>query len=239
MFDYARNMQLALTDVARRTAMKVAGGVVIVLGAGFLLAALWTFLADTLGWGPLWASLAIGVLFVVIGLVVMSRGGQVKHPVPTADDLKAEVETRVSLAADAALEKARVKATEVVDTVEDRVNTLVGGVTAKAQEFADQAEAKVHGFTRTAASNAASRVGLTPRFFTEAQETLDSLKSSNAATITPLLAVFAAGVAIASRVQSWRHQDDYDYDDYEDDDFDRRDLSNDGYDDDYDSDDYY
>ena len=97
MFDYARNMQLALTDVARRTAMKVAGGVVIVLGAGFLLAALWTFLADTLGWGPLWASLAIGVLFVVIGLVVMSRGGQVKHPVPTTDDLKAEVETTSAL----------------------------------------------------------------------------------------------------------------------------------------------
>ena len=97
MFDYARNMQLALTDVARRTAMKVAGGVVIVLGAGFLLAALWTFLADTLGWGPLWASLAIGVLFVVIGLVVMSRGGQVKHPVPTTDDLKAEVGKKADL----------------------------------------------------------------------------------------------------------------------------------------------
>ena len=61
----------------------------------------------------------------------------------------------------------------------------------------------------------------------------------DAATITPLLAVFAAGVAIASRVQSWRHQDDYDYDDYEDDDLDRRDLSDDGYDDDHDSDDYY
>lgn len=225
MFDYARNMQLALTDTVRRTAMKAAGAVVIALGAGFLLAALWTFLADTLGWGPLWASLAIGVVFVVIGLIVMGRGGQVKHPVPSTDELRAEVETRVSLATDAALEKARVKATEVVDTVEHKVNTLVDDVTLKAHEFADTAEAKVHGFTRNAVGSAASRVGLTPTFFQNAQETLDTVKSSNAATIPPLMAAFAAGVALASRIQSLRHRDEpaYDYDDRydydEDDDF--------------------
>ncbi len=230
MFDYARNMQLALTDTARRTAMKAAGGAVIALGAGFLLAALWTFLARTLGWGPLWASLAIGVLFVVIGLIVMSKGGQVKHPVPSTDELRAEVETRVSLAADAALEKARATANEVVDTVEHKVNTLVDTATVKAHDFADAAEAKVHGFTRNAVGTAASKVGLTPQFFSSAQETLETVKSSNAVTIPPLMAAFAAGVALASRIQSMRHHDDdydhgdryyddrYDYDEDDDDD---------------------
>ena len=36
MFDYARNMQLALSDAGRRVALKAAAGVVIALGAGFL-----------------------------------------------------------------------------------------------------------------------------------------------------------------------------------------------------------
>lgn len=214
MFDYARNMQLALTDIGRRAAMKAGAGVVMLIGAGFLIAALWTFLADTLDWGPLWASLVIALIFIVIGLVLLSRSNKVEHPVPSTDELKAEVETRVSLATDAALEKARVKATEVVDTVENKVNTLVDTVSYKAHEFADTAEAKVQGFTRSAAGTAASKIGLTPQFFSEAQDTLDKVKTSNAATIPPLLAAFAAGVALASRVQSWRHEDEP-YDDYD------------------------
>lgn len=220
MFDYAKDMQLALKDIARRVAMQAAAGVVMVIGAGFLLAALWTFLAYHLDWGSLGASLAIGLLFLIIGFIVLRMGKTVKHPVPSTDELKAEVETRVSLATDAALEKARVKATEMVDTVEHKVHNLVDTVGYKAQEFADTAEAKVQGFTRSVAGTAASKVGLTPQFFSEAQGTLDRVKSTNAAAVTPLLGAFAAGIAIASRVQAWRHDrdrnDDYDHDDYDD-----------------------
>ena len=61
MFDYARNMQLALSDAGRRAGMKAAAGVVALIGAGFLVAALWTFLAYHLHWGSLGASLAIGL----------------------------------------------------------------------------------------------------------------------------------------------------------------------------------
>ena len=113
------------------------------------------------------------------------------HPVPSTDELKAEVETRVSLAADAALEKARGKASEVVDTVEAKVSGLVENVAERASRFASDAEAKVHGFTRNVAGEAASKVGLTPKFFSKAQDTFDRVKDSNAVTIPPLLGAFA------------------------------------------------
>lgn len=214
MFDYARNMQLALADTGRRVAFKAAAGVVALLGAGFLLAALWTFLADNLDWGPLGASLAIGLLFVVIGVVLLMMSKTVKHPVPSTDELRAEVEERVSLATDAALEKARIKATEVVDTVENRVHALVDDVSFRAAKFADDAEAKVQGFTRNVVGDtvgqAAAKVGLTPQFLSDAQETLGRVKDSRAATIPPVLGAFAIGIALASKFQNWRHSDDYD-----------------------------
>lgn len=223
MFDYARNMQLALTDVARRTALKAAAGVVMAIGAGFLIAALWTFLARNLDWGPLGASLAVGLLFVVAGVVLIMRSKKVEHPIPSTEELRAEVETRVSLATDAALEKARLKATEVVDNVENRVHSMVDEVSYRANKFAEDAETKVQGFARDMAGEAASKVGLTPRFLSEAHETLDRVKSSNAATIPPLIGAFAAGLALAQRLQAWRQRDDadtydedYDYDDYTD-----------------------
>ncbi len=220
MFDYAKNMQLALTDMVRRAAVKAAAAVVIAIGAGFLIAALWTFLAYTLDWGSLGASLAIGVVFVVIGVIVLMRGNKVKHPVPSTDELRAEVETRVSLATDAALEKARIKATEVVDSVENKVYGVVDEVSYKAHKLADDAEAKVQTFTRTAATTAASKVGLTPKVMSDAQDALDRVKTSNAATIPPVLGAFAAGIALASRIQQWRHRDDEPYDDFDDDEFD-------------------
>lgn len=218
MFDYARNMQLALSDAGRRAAMKAAAGAVFALAAGFLIAALWTFLARNLGWGPLGASLAIGILFAIGGVVLLSMSKKVQHPVPSTDELKAEVETRLSLAADAALEKARIKATEVVDTVENKVHSLMDEAAYKAEKFASDAEAKVQGFTRNVAGQAAQKVGLTPSFLAEAQDTVDRVKHSNMATIPPLLSAFAIGIAIANRVQAWRHSDEgHGYDPYDDD----------------------
>lgn len=222
MFDYAKNMQLALSDVAKRTAMKAVGGVVALIGAGFLLAALWTFLARNLQWGPLGASLAIGLLFVIIAVVLFLMSKKVEHPVPSTDDLKAEVETRLLLARDAALDQAKLKATEVVTDVENRVNAVVDGVAIKAYQFADRAEEKVHDLTHNAAGRAAAKVGLTPRFFSDAQVASDRMTSSNIATIPPLIGAFAVGVALASRLRSDRNTDDEDdyYDEYDDDRYD-------------------
>ena len=231
MFDYARNMQLALSDTGRRVALKAAAGAVIALGAGFLIAALWSFLAWNLGWGPVGASLAIGLLFVVVGIVFLSMSKKVNHPVPSTDELKAEVETRLSLATDAALEKARIKAVEVVDNVENRVHSFVDDVTHKAERFVDDAEAKVQGFTRNVAGQAAQKVGLTPQFFAEAQDTVERVKNSNAATIPPLLSAFAVGIAIANRVQAWRRSDNRDWERHDDryDRYDRYDDEDDDY----------
>ena len=50
--------------------MKVVAGVVLAIAAGFLIAALWSFLAQDLGWGPALASLGVAVLFIVIGIVM-------------------------------------------------------------------------------------------------------------------------------------------------------------------------
>ena len=94
-----------------------------------------------------------------------------------------------------------------------------GGDDGDTERFASDAEAKVQGFTRNVAGQAAQKVGLTPQFLAEAQDTLDRAKSSNMATIPPLLSAFAIGIAIANRVQAWRHADDdrYARDDEDDD----------------------
>ncbi|WP_449040858.1 phage holin family protein [Paracoccus sp. (in: a-proteobacteria)] len=215
MFDYARNLKLAAQDTGRRVAIKAAAGGAVMLGAGFLLAALWTFLARTLGWGPLVASLLIGVVFVGAGIALLASSHEVKHPVPTTDELKAEIETRLELATDAALEKARLKATEVVDTVENRVHSVVDEVAHKANRFADSAEARVQGFASSLtgqAGKAAEKVGLTPQRVARAEARVKSgaerFRHSNAATIPPLVGAFAVGIALANRLQSWRHRDD-------------------------------
>ncbi len=220
MFDYARNLKLAAQDTGRRVAIKAAAGGAVVLGAGFLLAALWTFLARTLGWGPLAASLVIGVVFVGAGVALLVSSNEVKHPVPTTDELKAEIETRLELATDAALEKARTKVTEVVDTVENRVHSLVDDVSHKASRFADDTEARVQGFASSVAGQAgkaAQRAGLTPGRMACAGAAAERFRRSNAATIPPLVGAFAIGIALASRLQSWRHagdeSDDADMDD--------------------------
>lgn len=214
MFDYARNLKLAAQDTGRRVAIKAAAGGAVMLGAGFLLAALWTFLARTLGWGPLVASLLIGVVFVGAGIALLASSHEVRHPVPGTDELKAEIETRLELATDAALEKARMKATEVVDTVEHRVHSVVDEVAHKANRFADSAEARVQGFASSItgqAGKAARKVGLTPQQVARAEAGVRSgaerFRQSNAATIPPLVGAFAVGIALANRLQSWRHRD--------------------------------
>lgn len=214
MFDYARHMQLALGDIARRSALKAAAGVVALIGAGFLLAAFWVLLADHFGWGSLGASLAIGLIFVAIGVALIVMGNTVRHPVPSTEELRAEVETRVALATDIAMEKARLKAVEVVDTVENKVHGLVDTVAHKANRFADDTEARVQGLGRDLVGGAARKVGLTSDTVARAQGAVDRAVSSNAATVPPVLGALAVGIALASRFQSWRRRDDDLYDDY-------------------------
>lgn len=73
--DIRDRMRAAAVSAAYSTA----GGIICLLGAGFLLAALWLYLADW--YGPLAANLWIGGGLVLIGIIVVVAGKQ-KQPPP-------------------------------------------------------------------------------------------------------------------------------------------------------------
>ena len=229
MFDYARNMQLALADTARRTGIKAGAGAVIVLGAGFLLAALWSWLATDLGWGSTLASLTIGGGFVVIGLVAMMLAGRAKHRVPTTDDLRREVEARVDMAREAAIQRARSEATRLVDMAENKVQSLIDRAGYQASKVVGDAERTAYGFAR----DTARTVGLTAENLNAARDGLDAARdtardaadkvqaaaNSNAGSMAKILGAFAVGITLASKFQDWRRSDDDAYADAYDDDY--------------------
>ncbi|WP_245948560.1 phage holin family protein [Paracoccus lutimaris] len=201
-------MQLALTDKLRRGGLMAGAGAVLLVGLGFLLAALWTWLATYLEWGPLWASLAIGAGFVSIGFVLMLMAAREKHPTPSTDELRAEIEERANLMVDAALDKASQKATRLMDAAGQRVQTLSDRVVYGADRYADRAEAQAQAAAQRIRE--ASDSGLKV-----ASETLEDVtarvKHSNTAAIAPLIGAFAIGLTLASRLRN-RHRGDDDWD---------------------------
>lgn len=231
MFAYARNMKLAASDMGRRVALKAVAAVVAAVAVGFLIAALWTFLDENLDWGPLGASLGVAVLFLVIAGICWAASKSVKHPVPSTDELKREVETRVNLATDAALNKAHAKARQVIDDAGDKAVALMDDAKAKATGFVSDTEARVQGFanqvtgtvtrfTHDAPNAVARSVGLTPAFFDGAQQFTDRVKSSRAVPAASLLGAFAVGLTLAGKLQAARAEsddrDEYDIDDDDD-----------------------
>lgn len=218
MFDYARNMKLALADTARRTAIKAVAGVVAALGLGFLLAALWSFLASPayMGWGPMYASLAIGGGFILIALIALMMSRKVKHEPPTVDDLKGEVSARLDLAMSRAADAAEKRVQNFTDRAEQKVAGLVDSVGFRANDLASRAERKAETLTREATESVVRSSGMTP----EMANALGRF-GERAAILPPLVGAFVVGLNLASRFQDWRASDeDDDYDDedwYEDD----------------------
>ena len=216
MFDYAQRLQLALKDTARRSAMKAAAGVILAVAAGFLVAALWSFLAHDLDWGPALASLAVAALFIVAGLILFMMSKKTKHEMPTTDDLKKEVEARVSLAADAAVEKARSEAERVVDMAGNKVSSLMDEASYRATKLADDTERRVFGVARSAAQAVGftqSNLDTVRSKVEDAQDTLSRANSTNAASMAKLLGAFAIGVTLAAKLRERKDEDDYDYQD--------------------------
>lgn len=186
MLDYARRLRSAVSDTGRRARLKAAAGVLSTVAAGFLVAALWTFLRHHAGLGSLGASLVVALLFAAGAGVLWVMGSKVHHPVLSTDDLKREVEARARLAADAAVEKARLTAVQVVDHAE-----------AKVHGFAAKADAKVHGLTGGVATGADAGLAAVSRLVRDA-------KASQTATAMAL-AVF--GVAAFSAFRNRRDED--------------------------------
>lgn len=231
MFDYSRKMRLALSDQARRIGLKAAAGAVLAIGGGFLLSALWLWLAHLPGWGPLGASLAIGLGFVILGLLILVLAGRVRHRPPEAEELRSEVEERLALAADAVLGKVGAKAEEAMDRVQERagrvlgdaqaraghlvdlagnrVTSLMDSVSYKADRLAGDGEARARNAARQARDAASAKMGLTPEQMSEkASRGFERARRSNLAAMAPVIGAFAVGLTLASRLQGWRHRDD-------------------------------
>lgn len=211
MLDFAQRLKLALSDTARRTGMKAGAGVVFAIGLGFLLAALWSWLAHDLGWGPALASLAIGGGFTVIALILLLLARKPRHVMPTSDDLKREVEARVTLAKEAAVMRARGEANRVLDMAGNKVTSLMDDANYRANKLANDAERKVMGVAQS--------VGLTADNVSQARDKVVKASESNAGSMAKLIGAFAVGITLAAKLQearrpSRRNRDDFDEDDF-------------------------
>lgn len=214
MFDFAHNLKLAVSDRVKGVGLKAAGGVIAAVAAGFLIAALWAFLAHELGWGSALASLAIAVLLLAVAaiLFVVSKP---KHRMPTTDDLKREVEARVTLASNAAADRARAEAARVMDMAENKAHSLMDQVSYRATKLADDAERKVFGTVR----QGAVAMGLTSENVRDVkhqaahgQAAVSRAANSNAGSMAKLLGAFAVGVTLAAKLSERRDDDEDDYD---------------------------
>lgn len=218
MFDFARRAKLALGDTARRTALKVVAGVFGLIAAGFLVAALWSWLANDLDWGSTLASLTVAGVLLLVVLILFAMSSKRKHEMPTSDDLRREVEARVSLAADAAVERVRTEASNLVTMAETKATSLMDQAGTKATQFAHDAEDKLFGSIRSTART----VGLTSENLHAAERkvgagtrAVGAASSSNAGSMAKLVGAFAIGVTIAASLNERRGRDDG-HDDYDD-----------------------
>lgn len=201
MFDFARRMQLAAGDSIRRVALKAAAAGIGLVGLGFLLAALWSFLAETLDWGPVLASLTIGAGLAAIAGILFAMSLQRRHEMPTTEDLKREVQARAAMATDAAVERARTEAARVVDMAGDRAQALVEEASYRAGKLANDAERKVFGILRPSGLGSGAEPPAPP-----AGQGRGQAPSSKAGGAGALLAAFAVGVTLAAKLRERRQR---------------------------------
>lgn len=215
MFDFAHKMQLAVKDRVRGTGLKVGAGLLGAVALGFLVAALWSFLAHELGWGSTLASLAVAGLLLVLA-VVLIVASKPRQPMPTSDDLKREVEARLSLAADIAADRARTEAARVMDMAGNKAHAVMDEASYRASKMANDAERRVFGTVR----DTMQAVGLTPERRRDAKRSVRNASASakravntDAGSMAKLIGAFAVGVAIASNLSERRKRSDIDPDD--------------------------
>nr|WP_252727211.1 phage holin family protein [Paracoccus sp. C2R09] len=181
-------MKRGVSDSFRRAGLKAAGGVVAAVALGFLVAALWSFLANDLDWGSTLASLAIGVLLLLIALIVILSARKRRHEMPTGDDLKREMQARLAVAKNAAVDQARSKFDDVVQPLRDSA-------------------AKVGLAPSTAAS---ARSGMV-----KGTEQVHDMAETNLGSMGKLIGAFAVGLTIASAIRD-RNRDEEEDDFYDD-----------------------
>lgn len=216
MFDYVNRLQLALGDKARRAGLKAGAGVVLLIGVGFLLAALWSWLAWQLELGPTYASLIIGGVFALIGLIVWASGSKERHAVPSPDELRSEVETRLSQAADSAIDKVKFQAESAVEGAKARVSSLFGGAGEAARSAAKGASGLAADAGGKLGETVADMAGKGGEALKGARETLDRAVETKAGPAIGLAGAFSLGLIVAAALAQSRSKDDFYYDDEDD-----------------------
>ncbi len=218
MFNYTRNMQLALTDKLRRAGMAGVAGLMFLVGAGFLIAALWVWLADHLGWGAMGASLTIGGGFLVIGVAILLGAGKERHPTPTTEELKAEVGEQMNLMADAAIAKvtdatnaslnrASQKVTRIMGLAGQKARSAADEVAYQADRYVDRAEAGAYRMARKASEAMDHRSKADPDGSPDTAPDAAPDDSGRLGGVAPLIGAFAVGLTLASRFREWRRRD--------------------------------
>ncbi|WP_405405517.1 hypothetical protein [Paracoccus sp. Ld10] len=218
MFDFARRVQEAAGDTVRRTAIKAVAGVTGLVAAGFLTAALWSWLATEMEWGSALASLTIGGGLIVLMIILLAASSKRRHQMPTTDDLKREVEARVSLATEAAIVRAKSEANRVIGMAESKAHSLMDEAGSRATKLASGAEQKLFGSVRETARAAgltSSNVAAARDRVRDEGHQLQQAVDSNAGSITKLVGAFAVGVTLAAalRERGRTNHPDYDVDD--------------------------
>lgn len=218
MLDVTRRFHLALSDLGRRAGLMAGAGLAGLVGGGFLLAALWSWLAHGLHWGPALASLAIGALCVVIAGVLMLAGRKAQHDMPTAGDVQAELEARAKLATGAAIGAVKTRADQARSAAEQRLHGLWDRVRYRADRAAeglDTTAAKVAETVAETASRATGRGaagrggsgsrpgGVPPQdplgdVLHNARDMAEQFARSRAAPGVALVSAFAVGLALAN-----------------------------------------
>ncbi len=202
MLDYTRLMKLALADQARRSGLKIVAGLLLLLAVGFLLAALWSYLASHLGWGSMRASLAIGGGFAGIALIVLGVSARVRHVAPSADDLKQEVGAKLGAMAGTVKAQAGRKIREAVGLAGQKARRVADEAEYSADRAADRVEARASALADRVMPEIADLLGVRPETARQASRVLTRVRDSRVAPFLPVAGAFAIGVFVAHRLVS-------------------------------------
>lgn len=192
MLDVSRRFHLALSDLGRRSGLMAAAALLVAVGAGFLLAAFWSALAHALHWGPVWASVVVGLLCLAVALGLLFAAREARHAMPTAGDVQAEMEARAKLAAEAAIAAAKLKATQATASAGQQLHGLWDRARYRADRAAEDLDSTVERMAHAAMGNQ-SDPDAPPR---------------RAAPAVALAGAFAVGIALAHALRRGRGGDE-------------------------------
>lgn len=217
MLDFTRRARLAGADLGRRAGLLAGAGLLAAIAGGFLLAALWSYLAHGLHWGPAAASLALALLCLLGAAVLGLLGRARRHAMPTPADLGRELRARGVLATESVMAALRHRVALGGETARQRVfgigDRARHGVDAAADRL-DAAAARMAGKVSGADPAQSAAPGLDPAALaaglTAAREGAGRFVRTS--PVLALASAFAVGLVLAGAVAPADDEDDEDGD---------------------------